>query len=171
MNELSECCICYNKSINMIICKNCCVNKDNPKNICHDCITKLNMNDNFLYKNKIIEDDFVKENDLYDDILIIYLCPFCCEYNDYKITELKNNKNIKDVFISILKNRIIQSYKNDEFLNKVMNENNILKNKVNRLENRLNILNLFNQKYYIILITLIINFSFLLGFTIFVNVN
>lgn len=168
--ESIDCNICCNKSNNIIKCNNCSKNINDPKDICSNCIIKLKIEDNFLFNKEIIEDDKVKLEEHYDNILIVYTCPYCQLYTDFNITDITDYDNLIKIMIIILKNRIIQSYKNDEFLNKVLGENTTLKNKLSRLENRLNIMNIFNEKYYIICVILIMNFSFLLGITLIINI-
>lgn len=168
---MNDCSICYNEIDTIIKCNYCSINKEDPKNICNKCVLKLNISDSFLLKNdNLIEDDSVKQNEKYDNILVLYNCPFCKNENDFKITNIIDINNSIKLSIILLKKRIIQSYKNDEFTNNVVQENNILKDKLKRLENRLNIINLFNEKYYIILVIVIVNFCLLLLFTIMTNI-
>tara|TARA_B100001093_G_scaffold62168_1_gene52226 strand:- start:1367 stop:1645 length:279 start_codon:yes stop_codon:yes gene_type:complete len=91
--------------------------------------------------------------------------------NDFKITDMNNKDNIIKIFINILKEKIEINYKNDEFTNKVVGENVLLKRKIERYKNRLNVISIFNEKYYIIIVVLIMNFCFLLGFTIMINIK
>tara|TARA_B100001094_G_C18157941_1_gene787582 strand:+ start:1112 stop:1627 length:516 start_codon:yes stop_codon:yes gene_type:complete len=171
MDDNKICPICYNKIDYIISCNNCSNNIDDPKDICHNCIIKLKIEDNFLMDKNIIEDDKVDNKTNYEDILVIYTCPYCKENNDYKITEIKNNNNLIKLFIILFRDRLYQSYKNDEFLNKVLAENIIIKKQLKTYENKYKIIDLFNQKYYSIIIVILLNFCFLLGFTIIINIK
>ena len=169
---MTDCVICCNKMNNYVICNKCSINKEDPKYICDNCIVKISIEDNFLIQNdNLIEDDDVKKINNYDNIMIIYNCPYCQSMTDFKITDIDSKENIIKIFINILKDKIELSYKNDEFTNKVVGENVLLKRKIERYKNRLNVISIFNEKYYIIIVVLIMNFCFLLGFTIMINIK
>ena len=171
MNDIKECTICCEEMNNIISCCNCSNNKEDPKEICDNCIVKLKIEDSFLMDTDIIEDHKVDNKSNYDNILVVYNCPYCKEHNDYKITDIKNNNNLIKLFILLFRDRLYQSYKNDEFLNKVLGENVIIKNKLKSYEKRFKIIDLFNQKYYTVILVIVLNFCFLLGFTIITNIK
>ena len=165
-----ECPICCHNMNNFISCENCSTNIEDPKEICDNCIVKLKIEDSFLMDKDIIEDDKVDNKCNYENILIVYTCPYCNENNDYKVSKIKNNNNLIKLFILLFRDRIYQSYKNDEFLNKVLAENILIKNKLKSYENKYKIIDIFNQKYYTVIIVVILNFCILLVFVIISNI-
>ena len=158
MTTLSLCSLCCNELNNKIICSNCSRNKDDPKYICHNCIIKLDIYRIYLENdNNLIEDEDVKKEKKYDNILIQYTCPYCNELSEYRLNDLDDKDNIKFLTIILTKFLIILLYNNHIFVNKLIQDNINLKKKVKLLECNFPITILIHNKYILICFVIIIN--------------
>tara|TARA_B100001094_G_C18086233_1_gene747891 strand:- start:769 stop:1242 length:474 start_codon:yes stop_codon:yes gene_type:complete len=105
-----------------IKCKNNCKNED--KDVCNNCIINLNINNISLLKgNILVNDEYIKENTYYTNIIIYYICPYCNKISSYKLSEIVEKENLIKLSINILKFMIIQSNKNELLINKLVNKN------------------------------------------------
>lgn len=156
MSNIQECNICYNELNNKIICDNCSKNKDDPKYICSNCIIKLNIYRIFLYKdNNLIEDEDIKKNITYDDILIQYTCPYCKSLCEYKLKNIIDKEQIIYLCIVISKYLLFILYTNQEYINKLIQDNISLKKKIKLYNNNFS-LNIFLYNKYSIIFGIIV---------------
>ena len=119
---MNECKICYNKMNYKIICKSNC--KNNDTDICNNCIINLNINDiNLLKGNILVNNEYVKENTYYTNIIIYYICPYCNKISTYKLSEIVEKENLIKLCINILKYMILKSNKNELLINNLINKN------------------------------------------------
>ena len=167
---MNECKICYNKMNYKIKCKNNC--KNNDKEICNNCIINLNINNiNLLKGNILIENEYIKKNTYYTNIIIYYNCPFCNKISNYKLSEIVEKENLIKININILKYTIIELNKKEHTINRLINKNNILDLKINnrylhyKYINRCNIISIVICMKIFILFT----FIFLNKYTIYIK--
>ena len=167
---MSDCKICYNKIKNKLKCKSNC--KNNDTDICNNCIINLSIKNINLIKGKIlIDNEYVKNNVNYNDIIIYYNCPYCNKISNYKLTEILDRKNLIQLSINILKYVIIELNKKDLLIENLNNKNNNLKLKLEnnliykKYMNRCNILSIIIcMKLFIIFL-----FVFLNKYTIYIK--
>ena len=157
---MNECKICYNRMNYKIKCKNNCKNDD--KDVCNNCIINLNINNISLLKgNILVNNEYVKENTYYTNIIIYYICPYCNKISSYKLSEIVEKENLIKLCINILKFMIIQTNKNELLINNLINKNKKLEIELHNKTQYKNVNNLCNIIYIIICMKILIIFLFI----------
>ena len=124
------CKICYDKIKNKIKCKSDC--KNNETDICNNCIINLNIdNINILKNNIVIDNEYIKCDSNYNNIIINYICPYCNHISYYKLTDIIDKENIIKLSINILKFMIIKSNNNEILIEKLYDKNDKLQIELN----------------------------------------
>lgn len=157
---MNECKICYNRMNYKIKCKNNCKNDD--KYVCNNCIINLNINNiNLLKGNILVDNEYVKENTYYTNIIINYICPYCNKISSYKLSEIVEKENLIKICINILKFMIIQSNKNELLISNLINKNKKLEMELHNKTHYKNVNNVCSIIYIIICMKMLIIFLFI----------
>ena len=157
---MNNCSICYNKLENRISCNNCKINVEDPKDICNECIIKLEIYRVYLMLDgNTIEDENINDNTKCNNVMIQYTCPFCKELSDYNVDNIKDKNKL---IISIVKHLLMLLYNSHEIINNIISERIKLKRKINILENKDRMNSIISTKCSLVMIIVCLNSSLLL---------